>query len=117
MTGKRLNEIPVFFYRTSRGAEPVRDWLRGLPEDDRRRIGFDLATLQVGWPVGMPLCRALGEGLWEMRSTLPSRRIARLLLFVHEEQICIVHGFIKQKQKTPQEEFKLARKRIKEMLT
>ena len=60
------------------------DWLRSLPAEDRRVIGTDLATVQFGWPIGMPLCRPLGQGLWEMRSTLPSRRIARLLFFVHE---------------------------------
>lgn len=115
MTGKQLSEIPVIFYRTSLGAEPVRDWLRSLPSDDRRTIGVDLATVQVGWPVGMPLCRALGGGLWEVRSTLPSRRIARILFFMHERQIVIVHGFIKQTQKTPQDELELARKRMKEI--
>ena len=77
MTGEHLTEIPIVFYRTSGGVEPVRDWLRVLPDDDRQKIGFDLAALQVGWPVGMPLCRSLGGGLWEMRSSLPSRRIAR----------------------------------------
>ena len=115
MTGKRLSEIPIFFYRTSLGVEPVRDWLRELPVDDRRRIGLDLATLQVGWPVGMPLCRSLGDGLWEVRSRLPSRRIARILFFVHEDKIGVVHGFIKKTQKTPKEELELARKRMKEM--
>lgn len=115
MTGKHLREIPVFFYRTATGAEPVRDWLRALPEDDRRTIGFDLATLQVGWPVGMPLCRSLGKGLWELRSSLPSRRIARILFFVHEERIGILHGFIKKTQRTPPDDIDLARERMKEM--
>ena len=115
MIGKQLSEIPVIFYRTSLGAEPVRDWLRSLPSDDRRTIGVDLATVQVGWPVGMPLCRALGGGLWEARSTLPSRRIERILFFMLESQIVIVHGFIKQTQKTPQDELEFARKRMKEI--
>ncbi len=114
MTSK-LSEIPVVFYRTSLGAEPVRDWLRGLPVDDRRAIGVDLATVQVGWPVGMPLCRSLGGGLWEVRSTLPSRRIARILFFTHDQQIVVVNGFIKQTQKTPQDEIDLARKRMREV--
>ncbi len=78
MTGKRLREIPVSFYRTEMGVEPVRDWLRDLPDEDRRTIGMDLATVQIGWPVGMPLCRPLGGGLWEVSSSLPSR-IARVL--------------------------------------
>jgi len=117
MIDKRLNEIPVVFYCTSTGVEPVREWLRGLPDDDRRKIGLDLATVQVGWPVGMPLSQALGGGLWEVRSSLPSRRIARVLFFVHEGQIGIVHGFIKKTQKAPQDEIDLARKRMKEMTT
>ena len=87
MTCKKLSEIPVIFYRTPLGAEPVREWLRDLPSNDRRIIGVDLATVQVGWPVGMPLCRSLGGGLWEVRSTLPSRRTARILFFIYEGQI------------------------------
>lgn len=50
-------------------------WLRSLPAEDQRAIGADLATVQFGWPIGMPLCRPLGQGLWEVRSRLPSRRI------------------------------------------
>jgi phage-related protein len=117
MTGIHPTEIPVAFYRTSAGVEPVREWLRSLPEDDRRSIGIDLATVQVGWPVGMPLCRPFGGGLWEVRSSLPSHRIARVLFFVHEGRIGIVHGFIKKTDKTPQNELELARKRMKEMMS
>jgi phage-related protein len=111
----RLTEVPVVFYRTSGGAEPVLDWLRNLPTDDRRAIGTDLATVQFGWPLGMPLCRSLGGGLWEVRSALPSRRIARLLFFVGDGRIGVVHGFIKKSQKTPAEDLQLARRRLKEM--
>jgi len=115
MTVERLTEIPVVFYRTSGGAEPVLEWLRGLPPEDRRAIGTDLATVQFGWPIGMPLCRPLGTGLWEVRSTLPSRRIARLMFFVDEGRIGVVHGFIKKTQKTPDSDLEIARKRMKEM--
>jgi len=117
MTGERLTEIPIVFYRTAGSVEPVREWLRSLPVSDRQRIGFDLAAVQVGWPVGMPLCRSLGGGLWEIRSSLPSRRIARVLFCVHEGRIGVVHGFIKKTQKTPQDEIILARKRMQEMMT
>ena len=78
-------------------------------------IGADLATLQVGWPVSMPLCRPLAGGLWEVRSRLPSRRIARLLFFIHEGRIGVVHGFIKKTQTTPPDELALARRRMTEM--
>ena len=115
MVGKHLKEIPVVFYRTATGVEPVRDWLRSLPEEDRRTVGIDLATIQVGWPVGMPLCRSLGEGLWEVRCRLPSHRTARILFFVHGGRIGIVNGFIKKTPKTPPDEIELSRKRMKEM--
>ena len=115
MACSRLTEIPVVFYRTATGIEPVREWLRSLPEADRRTIGLDLAAVQVGWPVGMPLCRPLSGGLWEVRSTLPSRRIARVLFFVHEGRLGVVHGFIKKTQKTPPDDLALARKRMQEM--
>ena len=115
MAADRLAEIPVGFYRTAAGAEPVRDWLRSLPDEDRRTIGTDLATVQVGWPIGMPLCRSLGAGLWEVRSTLSNNRIARLVFFVADGRIGIVHGFVKKTQKTPPADIALAVKRMKEM--
>ena len=107
--------MPAYFYRTAGGAEPVLDWLRGLPPEDRRAIGTDLATVQFGWPSGMPLCRSLGGGLWEVRSSLPSRRIARVLFFVDDGRIGVVHGFIKKTQKTPDSELEIGRRRMKEM--
>lgn len=117
MAGGRLTEIPIAFYRTVAGAEPVRDWLRSLSAEDRRIIGTDLAAVQVGWPIGMPLCRPLGSGLWEVRSNLSGNRIARLVFFVTEGRIGVVHGFIKKTRKTPPADIALAQKRMKEMMT
>ena len=50
-----------------------------------------------------------------MRGTLPSRRVARLLLLVDEGRIGVVHGFIKKTQKTLEGDLEIARKRMKEM--
>jgi hypothetical protein len=60
---KPARKVPVVFYRTKAGVEVVRDWLRGLSEADRAIIGQDLMRVQFRWPVGMPLCRPLGDGL------------------------------------------------------
>jgi phage-related protein len=107
-------KILVVFDRTRTGAEVVRDWLRSLDEVDRNAIGQDLMRVQYRWPVGMPLCRALGDGLWEVRSSLPRNRIARVLFSIHQEQILALHGFIKKTQKTPAEDLALARRRQRE---
>jgi phage-related protein len=84
-------------------------------KEDRRVIGLDLMRVQFGWPIGMPLVRSLKEGLWEVRSDLPSQRIARLLLCFYEEQLVVLHGFIKKTQKTAPSDLALARRRMNEI--
>ncbi len=102
--------LPVVFFRTAAGREPVRAWLKELPAGERRVIGEDLKTVQYRWPLGMPLVRSLGEGLWELRSTLPTR-IARCLFYAPGSRLVLLHGFIKKTQKTPTEDKALALKR------
>ena len=104
-------EMPVRFYCSETGREPVREWLHGLNEGDRRAIGLDLMRVQFGWPIGMPLVRSLGRDLWEVRSSLLHGRIARVLFCVERECMVLLHGFIKKTQKTPQHEIDLALKR------
>ena len=110
-----LKRIPAVFYRSSGGSEPVRDWLKSLPVEDRRILGYDIGLVEFGWPVGMPLCRSLGGGLWEVRSLLTNGRIARVLFCIAEEQMVLLHGFIKKSQKTPVHDLALARSRQKEV--
>ena len=114
MPDERPRKIPVVFYRTRGGIEVVRGWLRGLDEADRNIVGQDLMRVQYRWPVGMPLCRALGDGLWEVRSNLPGNRIARVLFSLHQGRIVALHGFIKKTRKTPSEDLALARRRQRE---
>lgn len=70
--------------------------------------------VQSGWPLGMPLVRNLGKGLWEVRSTLPDA-IARIFFIMHEGQMVLLHGFIKKTQKTPQQDLEIALNRAKEI--
>jgi len=65
----------------------VREWLKALDARDRYAIGMDLMRVQWRWPVGMPLCRPLGQGLWEVRVNLPRNRIARILFCAHRGQL------------------------------
>ena len=110
-----LKKLPAMFYRSPGGAEPVRDWLKALPEADRRLMGRDIATAEFGWPIGMPLCRSLGGGLWEVRSSLTQGRIARVVFCASGGRMVLLHGFVKKAQKTPKPDLELARKRQKEI--
>ena len=106
----------VHFYRTPTGRSVIQEWLRDFDKPDRAILGFDLKRVQLGFPMGLPLCRSLGDGLWEVRSTLTDRREARMIFF-HDRThsaLVVVHGFIKKSQKTPKAEIDIAIRRMKE---
>jgi phage-related protein len=104
--------VPAVFFRTAAGGEPVRDWLKALPSsNDRKRVGEDIKTVEFGWPVGMPVCRPLGGGTYEMRTSPEQNRIARVLFYIDKKgRMVLLHGFIKKSWKTPDEDLELAKK-------
>jgi hypothetical protein len=63
-----MKRLPAYFYALQSGREPVREWLKGLLDEDRKIIGEDIKDVEFAWPIGMPLCRPLGRGLWEVRA-------------------------------------------------
>jgi len=101
----------LVFYRSVSGREPVREWLKQLDPVSRKRLGEDLFTLQLGWPLGMPLAKKIEAGLWEQRSKIVNG-IARILFTEAAGRLILLHGFIKKSQKIPVSELKLARKRL-----
>jgi len=106
--GKRL---PAIFFRTEAGSEPVRDWVKSLSSDDRKRIGEDIKTVEFGWPIGMPVCRPIGNGIYEVRSNLSQNRIARVLFYIDTKgRMVLLHAFIKKTQRTNDRDLELARK-------
>lgn len=79
-----------------------------------RSIGEDIKTVQYGWPLGMPLVRSLGGGIWEVRIRLENR-IARVLFALEGATMVLLHGFIKKQQATPLPDLDLARDRLKQL--
>lgn len=86
-----------------------------LSEDDRRFVGKDIQKVEFGWPIGMPYCRPLGHGLWEVRSDLTDGRIGRVVFCISNGEMVLLHGFVKKSQKTPPQEIELALRRKKEL--
>ena len=113
MTDKQ--KIPLVFYRTAAGREPVREWYKAQSKEDRNTLGADLQRVQWRFPVGMPLCRPMGAGLHEVRTALANNRIARVLIAMHRGQLVALHAFIKKTATTPDSDLQLARKRLKEI--
>lgn len=102
--------VSAVFYRTEDGAEPVRAWLKSMAKEDRFKIGVDIKTVEFGWPVGMPHCRPLGNGLHEVRTNLENRT-ARVLFFVADAHMVLVHGFVKKTSAITGADMTLARDR------
>ncbi|MEK6638381.1 MAG: type II toxin-antitoxin system RelE/ParE family toxin [Pseudomonadota bacterium] len=111
----RSKKIAARFFEAANGKRPVRDWILSLDPDDRRVIGKDIQKVEFGWPIGMPYCRPLGRGLWEVRSDISSGRIARMLFCIMGGDMILLHGFVKKTQKTPPQEIDLALRRKKEL--
>jgi phage-related protein len=108
-----LKRLPARFYRLDSGREPVREWLKQLDSEDRKIIGEDIKDVEFAWPIGLPLVRALGGGLWEVRSTLTGGKISRVIFTEEQGSMVLLHGFIKKTRKTPKRDLDLALKRKK----
>ena len=106
--------LSVRFFRESTGSEPVRDWLRGLPDAEKREIGADIKTVQFGWPIGMPVVDHIEGEIWEVRTRLETR-LARVLFVLEGNAMVLLHGFIKKERKTPKGELALAKQRLKKL--
>ena len=109
----KSTRIPVIFFRTQRGSEPVREWLKSLSDTEKRSIGEDIAYVQYKWPIGKPRVDHISGPIWEVRSNL-GNRIARTLFAIVSGEMILLHGFIKKTQQTPTADIALALKRLKE---
>lgn len=112
---KKIPKLTAFFYQTSLGTEPVRDWLTSLAKLDRQRIGEGISYVQFKWPIGKPHVDHLCGAIWEVRITLRSR-IARVLFSVVDDEMILLHGFIKKTQRTEKNEINLAEIRFKDWI-
>src|SRR5260370_33405395 len=110
-----LKPIPLVFWRSATRREPVREWLNELSREDKRAIGRDIAKVQYGWPMGLPLCRPLSGGLWEVRAALPGRREARVFFGVHGGVLIALTPMSKKTQATQEVPLTMTRRRCSEV--
>lgn len=94
MSERDLKRLPARFYRTESGREPVREWLKGLDQEDRRIIGEDIKDVEFSWPIGMPLVRPprfvgsakqLAPRPYRPCNFLRPKRVHRTPAWLHEE--------------------------------
>jgi len=101
-----LAHVPILAHGAS--------WSWSLNKADKVAMGKAVQRVQIGWPVGRPLCGSLGGVLYEVRQDLSDNRTGRVLFcFSGKAEIVLLHAFIKKTQKIPQAEIDLARRRMK----
>lgn len=110
-----MKKVTAIFYENINGNKPVREWLLSLNKDDRKIIGEDIKTVEYGFPIGMPICRKLDSKIYEVRSNISDKKIARVIFTLMSDYMILLNGFIKKDQKTPKSELALAIKRKKEI--
>jgi len=94
-------KLDVYFYKTESGSEPVREWLKSFTLIDKKTIGEDIMTVQFSWPRGMPLVKNLKNSLWEVRSNISDKKIARVIFFMSNNRMILVMGLSKKLQQLP----------------
>ena len=109
-------KISVFFFQNDNGKMPVHDWLAGLSKKNKKIIGEDIKTVELGWPVGMPVAKSIGNKLYEVRSVLKNGDQSRVIFTIYKNQMILLHGFIKKTQKIRKQDLNLAKSRMKKFI-
>jgi phage-related protein len=111
--------LGVDFYETSNGSKPVHEWLKSLPKEDRKIIGADLRTVQEEWPVGMPVCKNIGQikNCWELRTRTRRLKSIRIFFTIQDGKAVLLHGFTKKDNRTASADVTTLQERIRHQRT
>jgi phage-related protein len=103
-------EIEYFHERVLRDIE---SWPVDILAEYARLVEL---LIEHGPQLRLPHSRALGDGLFELRPRGRSGIGRACYCFLVGKRVVVLHAFIKKTQETPDQELKLARKRMKEVL-
>lgn len=106
-----MNGWRVVYYNKKVKAN-IRAWPQKLLERFLRIV--DLVEIE-GANLRMPLARAFGNGLFEIRIKSKDGIGRAFFCYATRQEVMILHGFIKKTRETPLKELKLAQKRMKEV--
>lgn len=103
-------EWKILEYETTRGERPVADFIKKQQPQAIAKITHLIDLLEIhGSLLGMPHAKKLEADLYELR--IRGKEETRIIYGFKQKTIYLLHGFKKQKQKTPQKEIETARQR------
>ena len=98
-------KIRADFFKTEKGNEPVRDFLKALSSEDKKSVGADV---MADW---LSYCQKIGCRFMGNKNEYFDKRICRIMFTVCENKMLLLHAFVKKTQKTPKEDMELGKKR------
>ncbi|WP_281185362.1 type II toxin-antitoxin system RelE/ParE family toxin [Trichlorobacter lovleyi] len=99
-------------YFNERVLSEIEKWPDGILADYARLVEL---LMEFGPNLKMPHSKALGKGLFELRPKGKEGIGRTFYCYLVGQRIIILHAFIKKTQETPENEMKIARKRVKEV--
>jgi phage-related protein len=99
-------------YFHARVLAEIESWPVDVVADYARLVEL---LIEHGPSLRLPHSRAFGDGLFELRPKGRSGIGRAFYCYMVGKQVIVLHAFIKKTQQTPDNELKLARKRLKEV--
>jgi phage-related protein len=99
-------------YFHARVLAEIESWPVDVVADYARLVEL---LIEHGPSLRLPHSRAFGDGLFELRPKGRSGIGRAFYYYMVGKQVIVLHAFIKKSQQTPDNELKLARKRLKEV--
>lgn len=90
------------------------DVVRGFPEGVRKKLGEDIRRVQTGSkPIDSKPMSSIGSKVFELRQRDKAGWYRTIYLGVIDGKLHILHSFIKKSAKTPTNDLKIAKDRLK----
>jgi phage-related protein len=99
-------------YFHPRVKDEIESWPVGILADLARIVEL---PMEFGPNLRMPHSRALGGGLFELRPRGREGIGRAFYCFVSRRRVVILHGFVTKTKDTPEQELRIARRRMKEV--
>lgn len=110
MLYNQIMEWKILEYETVRGKRPVAEFIKKQQPQAIAKIAHLIDLLEIhGSLLDMPHAKKLETNIYELR--VRGKKEIRIIYGFKERTIYLLHGFKKQKQKTPQKEIETARQR------
>lgn len=113
-----MTRCEIVYFKTDRGDEPVREFVKSLDISSRRKYWHKIDYLRnFGKSLCEPHAKTLGNGIYELRFRGSDGHYRVLYFFFSSDHAVLTNAFKKKTARTPKQELDLAISRMNIFLT